>query len=303
MSVTAGIGEGGLATIELSVGHHQSQVIVYLHGATIASYIRKNTPYIFMSENAIYNGVKALRGGIPLVFPQFGQPNPAMPQHGFLRTSSAWKLSQSHVHDENSVSASLSLESSESTNALWPHSFFAKLSIELNTESLTYNLTITNTDTQMFECQALLHTYIRIPSIHEVSIHGLQGTPYIDKLRSTTEPVEEIHPDITFSSEVDRIYLGDRAPSDLYVNHANKEFLRTSKCAWKESTSGDRVSLPCDVVVWNPWVRKATELTDLGVESFPQFVCIEPGPVSQSVKVNPLEKLVVQQTLIPRFDG
>ena len=299
MSINEGRGQGGLPTIELSVGNLQSRVVCYLHGATIASYTRNNTPFIFMSENAVYNGVKALRGGVPLVFPQFGQPNPAMPQHGFLRTSSAWKLSESKVHNENSVSVTLSLESSESTKALWPFSFLAEFTIELDTESLKYSLSITNTDTQMFECQALLHTYIRIPSIHGVKIHGLQGVSYIDKLSSSNEPIQELHSDITFTAEVDRIYLGNLAHADLQVFNADKEYLRTNKTAWKILASGDMISLPCDVVVWNPWIRKATELTDLGVESYPLFVCIEPGPVSQLVAIDPSEKLVVQQTLTP----
>ena len=299
MSITEGRGECGLPTIELSVGHHQSHVICYLHGATIASYTRNNTSFIFMSENAIYNGVKALRGGVPLVFPQFGQPNPAMPQHGFLRTSSAWKVSQSNVQNEDSVSVTLALASSESTRALWPYSFIAEFTIELTTESLKYSLSIFNTDSQQFECQALLHTYIRVPSIHEVKVHGLHGVPYIDKLSSSTEPISEINPAVTFSAEVDRIYLGSRAPSDLQVSLAEHEYLRTSKAAWLMHASGDKTSLPCDVVVWNPWIRKATELTDLGVDSFPKFVCIEPGPVAQPVKVNPAEKLVVQQSLTP----
>ena len=297
MSVIASTGHGGLPTIELSVQHKSSHVICYLHGATLAAYTRNNIPYIFMSEKAIYNGVKALRGGVPLVFPQFGQPNPTMPQHGILRTSSEWKLSKSIVHSEESVSAVLSLESSEATRSLWPYSFIAELTIELNTKALKYSLLITNTDSQIFECQALLHTYIRIPSIHDIKIHGLHGLPFMDKL--TSETANEMKSEFTFSSEVDRIYKGNLSSSCLTVSVGDRELLHTTRSAYKMSPSGDTVPLPCDVVVWNPWIQKATDLTDLGVESYPLFVCLEPGTVSQMVSLEPNEKLCIQQDLVP----
>ena len=61
---------------------------IHLHGATIISWISNNIERLYLSEAAIFNNVKAIRGGIPVVFPQFGQPpQSSMPQHGFARTS------------------------------------------------------------------------------------------------------------------------------------------------------------------------------------------------------------------------
>jgi hypothetical protein len=41
----------------------------------------------------------AIRGGIPLVFPQFGQPRKEMPSHGFARVSN-WALSEETADDD-----------------------------------------------------------------------------------------------------------------------------------------------------------------------------------------------------------
>jgi D-hexose-6-phosphate mutarotase len=48
---------------------------IYLWGGTVTSWKKENKENIFLSDKALFNGVKAIRGGIPLVFPAFGQPS------------------------------------------------------------------------------------------------------------------------------------------------------------------------------------------------------------------------------------
>lgn len=48
---------------------------IYLWGGTVTSWKQNNIEKIFVSEKALFNGVKAIRGGIPIVFPVFGQPS------------------------------------------------------------------------------------------------------------------------------------------------------------------------------------------------------------------------------------
>jgi glucose-6-phosphate 1-epimerase len=45
-----------------------NRVKVNLFGATITSWVCNNEEIIFVSEKAIYDGKKAIRGGIPVVF-------------------------------------------------------------------------------------------------------------------------------------------------------------------------------------------------------------------------------------------
>lgn len=63
------------------------QLNVYLFGATIThwSVLGQSKSLLFVSQKAVLDGSKPIRGGIPLVFPQFG-PGP-LQQHGFARVS------------------------------------------------------------------------------------------------------------------------------------------------------------------------------------------------------------------------
>ena len=53
---------------------------IHHYGATVLSWIVDGTEKLFLSSKAILDGTKAIRGGIPLVFPQFGPG--VLQQHG-----------------------------------------------------------------------------------------------------------------------------------------------------------------------------------------------------------------------------
>ena len=81
---------------------------IYEWGATVTSFkVASGRECLFVSRDAKLDGSKAIRGGIPLVFPQFGQPDKSMPQHAFLRNN-YWKFDESSAYD-NTDSAGISL--------------------------------------------------------------------------------------------------------------------------------------------------------------------------------------------------
>ena len=49
---------------------------------------------LFVSKRSVFDGKKAIRGGVPFVFPIFG-PSTVMPQHGFARIS---RFETSDIH-------------------------------------------------------------------------------------------------------------------------------------------------------------------------------------------------------------
>ena len=59
---------------------------INLHGCTIVSWRVNNQEQLFVSKRSVFDGKKAIRGGIPFVFPIFGASS-VMPQHGFARIS------------------------------------------------------------------------------------------------------------------------------------------------------------------------------------------------------------------------
>jgi glucose-6-phosphate 1-epimerase len=88
---------------------------------------------LFVSSEAVFDGAKPIRGGIPVVFPQFGTQGP-LPQHGFARNS-VWTLDR--VGDGV---VELSLSDSEATRAVWPHAFHLHYRIAFDGEQLTTQL-------------------------------------------------------------------------------------------------------------------------------------------------------------------
>jgi glucose-6-phosphate 1-epimerase len=94
--------------IRMASTQTKASVDIYLFGATLTSWCNNDgRENIFVSSLALFNGVKAIRGGIPIVFPQFGQPLKTMAQHGFARNS-LWSV-QSQTYDDTSATTVLCL--------------------------------------------------------------------------------------------------------------------------------------------------------------------------------------------------
>ena len=99
------------------------------------------------SKNAIFNNKKAIRGGIPVVFPQFG-PWDLGPQHGFARITK-WEVAVSPEKTGDSVRAVFRLSDSEDTRKMWQgHQFDLLYTVTLTTNSLQTDLTVNNKNYQ-----------------------------------------------------------------------------------------------------------------------------------------------------------
>jgi glucose-6-phosphate 1-epimerase len=289
----------------------------------LTSWVRDGTEKIFVSNNAIFNGVKAIRGGIPLVFPQFGrfwccgyfchyfcvahvgQPLKTMPQHGFARTSN-WEVLSLETIDAQNVKARLFLASNNYTLAVWPHEFTLEYEVHLSATSLICTLTIKNSHaTDSFECHSLLHTYFSINDITSLEAEGFANRSFVDKMADCAMFTEE-RAQATIDRETDRVYIGDAGKEEsgeygpivaTYAGAATRDRMSVLPRAHIISVDGSRMRLPCDVVFWNPWVEKARSLPDLGEESYPRFVCIEPGTVNEWVTLGAGQILQLSQVL------
>jgi len=79
--------EHGLEIVQLT---HSSGAIceIYKFGANVTRFCSASgRDVLWVSKSAKLDGSKAIRGGIPIAFPQFGQPDQRMPQHGFARNN------------------------------------------------------------------------------------------------------------------------------------------------------------------------------------------------------------------------
>ena len=254
---------------------------------------------LFCSPRTLWGGGKAIRGGIPVCWPWFGgrtdDPKPdgkASPAHGFARTR-PWHVESVETLENGRVEVTFLLVSDDETLALWPHAFETRLRASLGA-SLALELEVKNVDDEPFTMEGALHTYLTVEDVQKVRILGLEGTRYIDKVDGLTEKDQGRDP-LMLTDETDRVYLGTKQA----ITIEDPGFGRSIKV----EKGGSQ-----DTVVWNPWLVKATGMTDLGGDVWKSFVCVEAANVgAHAVHLSPgaTHTLSTRITIAPmrRLDG
>ena len=161
-------------------------VTINLFGATVTSWsLASGEEQLFLSSAAKLDGSKAVRGGIPIVFPVFGPPpkdhaTGKLPQHGFAR-SVLWEFLGKNTSESPSgkrggdeeVKLDFGLSSGmlpDEMRQKWPYEFGLVYSVTLGKDTLETGLHVQNTGGGSFEFQALFHNYLRIEACLPVTI-------------------------------------------------------------------------------------------------------------------------------------
>jgi D-hexose-6-phosphate mutarotase len=250
----------------LTFGRYQA--LVALHGAQVLNWTYDGNGLLWLSPIARIRDGKGIRGGIPVCWPWFADhpTDPTKPAHGFVRHR-AWSLASKHVTGDG-VSVSLATATTEGDQALWPHKADVLLTVTLG-ETLTVALKTRNAGSEAFPLTEALHTYFRVSDIAHVSVTGLEGRTYLDKLDHFARKTQS--GPIAVAEEVDRIYLGDTSAITLHDKGALRRILIEG--------TGSR-----SAVVWNPWTAKTARLGDMGSpDAFRQMICIETANAGEDV--------------------
>src|SRR5262245_19336167 len=152
---------------------------IYRHGAHVTHFKKKDQPpLLFLSQCSRFEENQPIRGGIPVIFPWFG-PREGMAQHGFARVK-AWELKEAAPAPDGSVRVSFSLPDCPEASSFPP--FSADYIVTVGA-SLTLELVVTNkSPDSVFAFEDCLHTYFEIGDINKISIKGLKGASYLDKV-------------------------------------------------------------------------------------------------------------------------
>lgn len=274
---------------------HESgaQCSVYPYGATVTSFITSTGhETIFVSSKAKYDGSKAIRGGVPLVFPQFGQPNKDMPQHGFLRRN-YWKAGKiTSSSDETACDFTLELKDvveARGDEGIWSAASAStsginctcRFEVRVSAKTLTTRLVIQNTGSKAFPYQALYHTYYKIHGgkaldPKQCNVTGFEGYSVQDKITGETY-VQDDTP-IIVDCEVDRIYTPPASKNTVDVAFCTGE--GGSKVFLKSYATANGEEVPVSAVVWNPFIAKSKTMGDFDDEEYHDMICVEPGVIS-----------------------
>lgn len=251
---------GGLVALDIHTSAATGRI--FLHGAHIAAWQPAGAaPVLFMSAQSQFAPGKAIRGGVPLIFPWFGARagDAKAPQHGFARTAT-WAVETLTAAADQAVTVVLRLDDSETTRASWPHAFTARLRVTFGA-TLVMSLEVDNRSSAPLQFEEALHTYLAVSDVENVAIRGLENTEFIDKVDAFTR--KRLSPDPLFlSGETDRVFVNTEATCS-----ADDGPLRRRIVVEK---TGSR-----STVVWNPWAAKAKAMADFGDDEWPHMLCIE----------------------------
>jgi glucose-6-phosphate 1-epimerase len=268
--------------LRLTLPSHDT-VLIALHGAQALSWqTGDGRERLYLSPQAVMDGQAAIRGGVPLCFPQFNTRG-ALPKHGFVRNS-AWHLVPGNVAEPlvQPHSATQGLEAAQSQSeaqtlqlafnhrigsqpsidALWPHPFDLLFTVTLAPQSLHMALQVRNTGAQPMPFTVALHTYLAVQQLEQVRLQGLAGLKYWDAL-ADKHPV--FAGDWRYNGPFDAVFPAPPAPHVLRDQGAVLEITQSPNLG--------------NTVVWNPGPALSQQLADMPDDGYQHMLCVEAAQI------------------------
>lgn len=298
----------GQPCVALSLPNGDS-ALVSLLGAQVVSWVAAGRERLYLSPRSVWDGQAAIRGGVPVCFPQFNQRG-SLPKHGFARNL-PW-LPEAPVLAAQAAHLTLVLRDSAATRRWWPQAFEARLAVVLTPGSLSVTLHVRNTDTQPLSFTGALHTYLAVDEVAHTQLHGLQGQPEWNAVTGVRGVAEGV---LAFAGEFDRVYTAPVRPMRLIASGVAAGSMRASaevgqaqadvSAGQPESPQGVDVGVDLDVdsavtqltitqgggfdqcVVWNPGPTLCAQLADMPADGHRHMLCVEAACVDTPAVLPP----------------
>jgi len=251
---------GGLVRAVISTPAAEADI--YLQGAHVTHWTpRGQRPVLFVSPNSLFAPNKAIRGGIPIIFPWFGprsdgKPGPA---HGFARTME-WTVEGTHLHGDGKVEVTFALAPNEASRGFGYDAFHLRFGVKVGSE-LQMELETRNDGQDPLTYEEALHTYFAIADIDQASVSGLEGTTYIDKTDGFKRKTVGNEP-VRIAKETDQVHLNTKATCAVHDSVWRRRII-------VEKNGSD------STVIWNPWSEKAKGMSDMAPGSWKEMICVE----------------------------
>ena len=261
----------------LEVHHPLFEATVVLQGAHLTRFIPKNeSDWLWLSPTARFEPGQAIRGGIPVCWPWFGDPARNAPEvrkrvktpspHGFARTA-LWKLEdvRENAHE---VEISLSLNANDDFADLWNGHALALITFSFSVRGCQLALTTTNLSSDPLAFSQALHTYLPTTDISRSRVLGLGFSNYIDTLKDWEYCTQD--GPVYFDGETDRIYESGEPLTIATPGAASRKLTAVGS----DST-----------VVWNPGPDKAIALSDFPDAAWQTMLCVETANAASDYRV------------------
>lgn len=268
--------------LRLTLPSHDT-VLVALHGAHVLSWqTGDGRERLYLSPQAVMDGQAAIRGGVPLCFPQFNTRGP-LPKHGFVRNLAWQSLPMPDAVPAVTpavgmagkvpsaaqclqLSFSHQLGAQPALDALWPHSFDLVLTVTLAPGSLHLALNVHNTGRQSMPFTMALHSYLAVQDLLQLRLQGLAGLRYWDALADTHPTLAA---DWRYHGAFDAVFPAPPVPIVLHDTAGVLEITQSPNLA--------------NTVVWNPGPALSVQLADMPDDGYQHMLCVEAAQIDTPV--------------------
>jgi glucose-6-phosphate 1-epimerase len=249
---------------------------IALDGAHVTSWIPAGaqSDRLFLSARSRYGPGQSIRGGIPVIFPQFGAFGP-LPQHGFARRR-RWTL-----REQREGVAVLRLTDDEQSREEWPHQFTLDVEVQVERTTLAVAMTVENTGDADFAFTAAFHPYFAVQQALDTSVVGLQGCRYRDALRNGDVFTERATA-LDIVGALDRIFFD--APDVLVIRDGDRQL------------TIEKRGFP-DAVVWNPGSAGTSSRVDFAPGDEAMMLCVEAAVIGTPVTLSPGARWTASQIM------
>jgi glucose-6-phosphate 1-epimerase len=238
----------------IDIQHEKCQAKVSLYGGQVLSWQPTNEkPVFWLSDTALFQQGKAIRGGIPLCWPWFG-PLEGTNQHGFARQA-LWQLDRVEINDKG-VTVVLVWQS-EHMDALWPHKTKVEQTLFFGSH-FSQTLTMNNLSNKEIEYTGALHSYFCVSSPANVTVPTLNSSEFDDKLTG-----ERNMPLIRGNciGPIDTVYYNQQEQCMVDKGWQREIVIKNNNThQW---------------VLWNPGVETASNMPDIHQGGENEYVCLE----------------------------
>jgi len=276
--------------VVLHVTTPAAEATIHLQGAHVTHWKPTGfAPAIFLSQRAEFTPGKPIRGGVPIVFPWFGDRHDGKtgPQHGFARISE-WEVAFAALSNDE-LHLAFTLAPNDLSRSLGYDHFRVGYRVTVG-RTLTLEMTVANdsgngsahssgpaAQTAAADMAAngapltfeqALHTYYAVADARQVSINGLDGTEFIDKLDNFARKIQDPGP-LHLTGRIDRPYLNTETTCVLH----DPAGARTITVAKEGSHS---------TVIWNPWRELTATMADMEPDAWLRMTAIETANVADN---------------------
>ena len=259
----------GVSDIFTIVAADGAKATVHSQGGHVTSWVGSaGDERLYLSPAHKFGKGKAIRGGVPIIFPQFSDMGKG-PSHGVAR-SRQW----SRLDDGRTAGKGVFAFSIAKGDSVYPGAAsFLELTVTVSDEQLDLTARVFATkDTTDAEFGFLFHTYFAVSDINKVKIEGFEGKYFANglKKRESERTSDSFN---TIERVTDSIFYKNTEPLRIVDNALGRTMVVTG-------------SSTCpDVVLWNPGQETIGKLGDMPQpDGYKHFVCIEHGAVGPKAR-------------------